>query len=210
MQQTIKSKSQIKTKPDEKILVVPHAELFPDSPWHGIKQVNFDQYLQIISQKKQFLWRSNMENDPQYKQIIPYLVFTHNNKYFLMQRKSTASETRLQNKYSLGIGGHIREEDMSSDSIFEWAKREFHEEVAYKGTLTIKPLGILNDDSNDVGRVHLGFVLLLQGNSELISVKSELKHGQLISLEECKHYQTEMENWSTLVFDLLLSFNNHF
>ena len=70
-----------------------------------------------------------METDPAYKQIIPYLVFTYENKYFLMQRQKKASETRLQSKYSLGIGGHIREEDMENCTLVDWAKREFEEEI---------------------------------------------------------------------------------
>src|SRR5690606_7557172 len=104
--------------------------------------------------------RSLMEQDQRYKQIIPYLVFTHENKYFVMQRTSTTTEQRLKNKYSLGIGGHIRQEDMNGNSIFEWAEREFHEEVSYHGNLEIIPLGVLNDDTNDVGKVHIGFVFL--------------------------------------------------
>ena len=83
------------------------------------------------------------------------------------------------------------------------AKREFHEEVAYNGNLEITPLGVLNDDSNDVGKVHVGFVFLLEGNSDDISVKSELKSGQLISLQECDDLYDNFENWSKLVVDML-------
>ena len=83
---------------------------------------------------------------------------THDNHYFLMQRKSDASESRLRNKLTVGIGGHIRQEDLSSfdeasadkqeHSLFAWALREFHEEVNYAGNLKVLPLGIINDDSN--------------------------------------------------------------
>lgn len=201
---------------DERILVVKRDTLFSSPAWHGIKQVDFSEYLNTIQQHKEFLWRSEMEEDPKYKQIIPYLVFTHNDKYFLMQRRSTASEKRLQNKLSLGIGGHIKQEDLeplvvspSKDSrgkhnaIFNWARREFNEEVAYNGKLEIEPLGILNDDSNPVGQVHLGFVLLLKGDTDKIAVKSELKSGQLVSLDECKEKHEFMESWSQLVVDFL-------
>jgi predicted NUDIX family phosphoesterase len=204
MQQPINQQpTPISVKPDERILVVKRSEIMPEGPWHGIKQVDFDQYLEIIHKNMRFLWRSEMENNPFYKQIIPYMVFIHNNRYFLMQRKATASETRLQNKYSLGIGGHIRMEDMSSASIIDWAKREFHEEVTYQGSITVKPLGIINDDTNPVGQVHIGFVLLLQGNSDAIAVRSELKSGQLIDLEGCKERFGAMESWSQMVFEVL-------
>ncbi len=188
---------------DELILVVKRDKLFPLGAWDGFKQVNFDDYLQIIQDNKEFLPRSLMEQDPAYKQIIPYLVFEHNNRYFLMQRHKKASEQRLQSKFSLGIGGHIRQEDMESSDLFDWAKREFHEEVHYTGNLTIEPLGILNDDSNDVGKVHIGFVFLLHGDTDQISVKSELQSGQLVTLKECTHYAERMETWSQLVVECL-------
>lgn len=189
---------------DEHILVVKREHLFRNiHAWHGLEEVDFEKYLQIITEKKEFLPRSLMETDFNYKQIIPYLVYTHNNKFFLMQRKSTASENRLANKLTLGIGGHIRQEDMTDSSLFSWALREFHEEVHYEGNIAVKPLGILNDDSNDVGKVHIGFVLLLQGDSANISVKSELKSGTLLSLSECVAQRENMESWSQFVIDFL-------
>ena len=188
---------------DEQILVVKRNHLFPHGAWQGFKQVDFNEYLQIIQTNKEFLPRSIMEHDPQYKQIIPYLIFEHNDRYFLMQRHKKASEKRLQSKLTLGIGGHIRQEDIQGDSIFDWAKREFHEEVLYNGDVTIKPLGILNDDSNEVGQVHIGFVLLLHGNSDQISIKSELASGRLMTLHECRTQKECMETWSQLVLDFL-------
>src|SRR5579872_6443842 len=132
---------------DEQILVVRRAYIFSElSPaWHGLQEVNFDHYMHIINHKKEFHPRSLMEVDPTYKQIIPYLIFEHNNHYFVMQRKADASEVRLRNKVTLGIGGHIRQEDMQENSLAAWAMREFHEEVHYTGNLTVKPLGIIND-----------------------------------------------------------------
>lgn len=195
----------ITTKQDELILVVKRKDLFAHhAPWSGLKEVHFDTYLQTIQEKKEFLPRSLMEVDTSYKQIIPYLIFEHNNTYFLMQRQGDATEKRLQNKYSLGIGGHIRQEDMTSDSIIEWAKREFHEEVSYDGDVQVTPLGVLNDDSNPVGQVHVGFVFLLTGAHGDISVKSELKSGKLLTLDECKTYFTSMESWSQIVFEFLI------
>ncbi|MBI2775538.1 hypothetical protein HYX58_06015 [Candidatus Dependentiae bacterium] len=202
--QTQITPSQLAQKQDELILVVPRAEIFKHQPaWNGLKAVNFDDYLAIIKQHKEFLPRSLMEQDSAYKQIIPYLVFEHEGRYFLMQRTAQATEKRLQNKYSLGIGGHIRQEDMETDSLFDWARREFHEEVNYLDEFFIKPLGILNDDSNAVGQVHIGFVFLLQGKTPNISVKSELKSGELLSLEELGTYFPNMESWSQLVVEFI-------
>lgn len=215
---------------EEQILVLKRTLLFPKGPWNGIKKVNLNHYLSLIEQHCEFHPRGLMENDPTYKQIIPYLVFSHKGTYFLMERHAKASEQRLKSKLSLGIGGHIRKEDMdlSADlsavalakeeacrvekpgqakvegkSIVDWARREFHEEVNYQGKLAIKPLGILNDDSNEVGKVHIGFVFLLEGDSPEISVKSELQSGHLKSLDELIASRDRMETWSQLVVDCL-------
>lgn len=189
---------------DEQILVVKRTHLFAQEAFQGFARVDFKSYLDTVHRHKEFKPRAEMEQDPEYKQIIPYLIFEHAGKYFLMQRHKKASEQRLQSKYSLGIGGHIRQEDIQSADIFGWAEREFHEEVNFKGKLTITPLGILNDDSNAVGQVHIGFVLLLQGDSAHISVKSELQSGELLTKEECMSYYERMEPWTQMIMPILL------
>ena len=189
---------------DEQILVVKRTALFPDGKaWHGLKRTGLHEFMTTITQEKEFHPRSIMETDPRYKQVIPYLVFTHGGKYFLMQRTAQASEQRLKNKYSLGIGGHMRREDFVTSDIMDWAQREFREEINYNGTHIVKPLGILNDDSNPVGEVHIGCVLLLEGDSSEISVKSELRSGGLVTLDECLPYYEMMEGWSKIVLDTL-------
>lgn len=188
----------------ESILVVKRTDFFNNDPaWHGIKTENVEPYLEIIKTKKYFLPRATMEIDPTYKQVIPYLIFHHANTYFLMQRQAKASEARLQNKFTLGIGGHVRQEDMSNDSLFAWAQREFNEEVNYKGNFDIQTIGILNDDSNEVGKVHVGLVLLLNGDVPEITVRSELKNGKLVSLDECMMHYDQLESWSQMVVEHL-------
>ena len=189
---------------DELILVVKRSTLLATQDFQGFLPCNnFTTYEQLITQNQEFIARSEAEQDPRYKQIIPYLVFTHNGRYFLMQRKSTASEQRLKNKLSLGIGGHIRQEDITNTSLVAWASREFTEEINYNGSYTTQALGIINDDSNDVGKVHIGFVFLLTGNSDAISIRSELKSGTLIPLEECINQLEAFETWSQLVITAL-------
>lgn len=190
---------------DEHILVVQRDLFFgQESAWHGLRAVDFAPFLECIAKEQQFLPRSVMETDPNFKQIIPYLVFAFGDKLFVMQRGSQSTESRLHNKYTLGIGGHIRQEDMQdSQNIIDWAQREFHEEVNFTGNLTVEPVGIINDDSNPVGQVHVGFVFLLRGDNANISIKSELKHGELMTFEECKQVYSNLEGWSQMVFDHL-------
>lgn len=189
---------------NENILVIKRAKLFPDTAFQGLQPIS-DDFFDLVESQKEFFPRPQMEEDPLYKQIIPYLIFQYQDRYFLMQRKSTSSEQRLKNKYSLGIGGHMRQEDMQqAKTIFDWAYREFQEEIDYQGHFTIKTLGMLNDDSNPVGQVHIGLVLLLQGNSDAIKVRSELKSGQLLTIQELQTHYDDLESWSQIIFDAVL------
>jgi predicted NUDIX family phosphoesterase len=190
---------------DEHVLVVKRAWLFEKTgEWNGLNSKVTNEVIDIIQHYKEFLPRSMMEQDPSYKQVIPYMVFHWRRNYFLMQRRSNSSEKRLSNKFTLGIGGHVRRQDMHNESIFNWAQREFEEEVFYRGLLTIQPLGILNDDSNEVGKVHIGLVLLLHGEHGDIRIKSELASGSLVPLKVCKEYADRMESWSNIILHYLV------
>jgi len=202
MKQMVSAKTSLPMhKFNESILVVKTKRLFPDGIWTGMKQVDFDHYLTLIQRYGEFMPRGLAEDDVRYKQIIPYLVFRHDNLYFLMQRKGSASEQRLASKYSLGIGGHLREEDLKGSSIIGWAQREFDEEIDYQGSVTITPLGLLNWEETPVDQVHIGFVFLLEGNSPHIRIKSELQSGELVPLSVCQ--ERTLENWSRLVVEHL-------
>ncbi|MBN1549161.1 hypothetical protein JW872_00710 [Candidatus Babeliales bacterium] len=188
---------------DEMILVVKRDDLFPQGAWSGLQHVPFDEILATIKEKQLFMPRSHMETDPTYKQIIPYLLFEYDGRYFLMQRSPATKAQDLRYKYSLGIGGHIRQDDMKTSSILAWADREFKEEIEYNGTYKAEPIGILNDDSNPIGQVHVGLVFILKGDSPHIKVKDEHISGTLLPLEELKDFYPRMESWSRIVFDFM-------
>jgi predicted NUDIX family phosphoesterase len=188
----------------EHILVVPREVLIGPNGLHGlIKRASFDHEVDLIHNHGEFLPRPAMEQDPNFKQIIPYLCFVHAGSLFVMQRKATASETRLQNKFSIGIGGHIRSTDIVGGDIAQWATREFEEEVDYKGTYTIQALGLINDDTNAVGQVHIGFAYVIRGDSAEISIKDEHATGILMTKAECLALYDSFETWSKLAFDAL-------
>jgi predicted NUDIX family phosphoesterase len=192
-----------KIQNDELILAVKRDTLMPGENWFGLATTHTQTYVETINTHKEFLWRSALEEDPNYKQIIPYMIFQYENTLFLMQRREQASEQRLKNKFSLGIGGHVRQEDMAENNLFAWAQREFHEEVDYSGDFTIELLGMLNDDTTDVGKVHFGFVLLLKGDSPNIAIKTEHRQGHLATFEEINGMYDKLETWSQFVFDAL-------
>ena len=188
----------------EQILVIKRSTLFPnENAWHGVNNNNVASIISTITENQEYIERSFAETNQSYKQIIPYMIFTFGDKYFVMQRKATASAQRLAGKLSLGIGGHMRQEDMTGKTIFDWAQREFEEEVSYFGALDMTILGTLNDDTNDVGKVHLGLVLLAQGKNDQIAIKDEHKSGTLLTKQECLEKFDQFEGWSQLILQIL-------
>ena len=159
-----------------------------------------------VAQCQLFLPRGQMELDPTYKQIIPYMVFVYERKVFVMQRSAGAGEQRLAGAYTIGIGGHVRHSDVAATTIKAWGQREFLEEVAYDGRIKeLVLIGLVNDDSNEVGRVHVGVVFLLHGDRDAIAVRSELQSGQLMTRDEACAVSDRMESWSKMVFDALVA-----
>lgn len=184
-------------------MVVSRNDLFSIGGWHGLRTENLEKYIRIIYKNYKFISRSNAEEDPSWQQIIPYLVFENNSKIFVMQRKGTHTDQRLANKISLGIGGHINKSDIGSKSIMQWAKREFEEEVDFDGKYITEFLGLINDDSNDVGLVHLGVVIKISGDSSSIQIRDEHKSGKLVALQSLSKDYKNMETWSQIVYDFL-------
>jgi len=191
----------------EQVLVVKRDTLFKNQEaWHGISVENLDTTLAIISEHQESMVRELAETDETYKQIISYMIFTFDSKLFVMQRKNKANEQQLSKKFSIGIGGHMNQEDIQGETLFDWIRREFDEEVSYDGNLAMHTLGILNDDSNDVGKRHIAIVVLLKGDNGNISIKGdEHKSGKLLSMEECFEQFEKFENWSKLVLQELIS-----
>lgn len=191
-------------KANETILVIRRDILFKEVPaWYGLKQVDMIYYSNLIVSHKETMLRGLAENDIHYKQIIPYIVFKYEDMYFLMQRGTKATEARLANKYSLGIGGHLRPGDIVTSDLTQWGQREFQEEVVYDGKISYEVLGIINDDSYDAGKVHIGIVLCAYGDSENIAIRSELTMGTLVNLETCIAHFSKLETWSQHIITFL-------
>lgn len=190
-------------KEDEKILVLPQT-VAVSKPWTGIKKDGILGFETLVKNYGQFMPRSLAENDPSWKQVIPYMVFRYQDKYFLMQRTSAGGEARLHNKYSLGIGGHINENDIDRNSVLEWGEREFEEEVEYIGEYSAQPLGLIYDPKDLVGRVHLGYLILLEGSSPDIFIReTEKLTGKFASLDEVLTHFDHLESWSQFVVSFL-------
>ena len=189
----------------EQVLCVKREDMFPDGAWHGFVSEDLDRHQALIRERHFFMSRSAVENDPGYQQIIPYVVFRHDGRYFLTHRLRASSEKRLRKQYSLGIGGHINPGDLEAgDPILDGLRREWGEEVVYDGRFETQLIGLLNDDSSPVSKVHLGVVFLVDGDTPNISIReTEKLAGELLTLEEMRIYYLGMESWSQMVYDRL-------
>src|ERR671930_1451454 len=139
----------------EHVLCVLRSDVFPDGAWHGFVGDGLERYQEVIRTRSFFMPRAEVEEDPTYQQIIPYVVFRHGDRYLLTKRLRASTEKRLRQLYSLGVGGHINPEDLSGgDPISDGMRREWQEEVVYEGSLSAALLGLLNDESSPVSKVH--------------------------------------------------------
>lgn len=189
----------------EEVMVIAAAEVFKNGAWQGLKTGGADTLLKIIQEKHCFLPRHQVEYDPSWQQIIPYIIFRHNHKYLLTNRLENSAEQRLHHQYSLGLGGHINREDTNeTDPVEAGLWREWKEEVSYEGTLSHSLIGFINDDSREVSQVHLGLFYLFEGSSPQITVLEDHEMvGQLLSLSEIEPFYNKMESWSQIVYDYL-------
>ena len=193
-------------KDDEQILVIKSDIIFKDGKWQGLKKDNLDYYIDLIKNNCEFKRRGDMENDPLYQQVIPYVVFNFKDQYFIYKYLPKAGEPRLIDTYQLGVGGHINNEDMAEekDVLETGMMREWNEEVEFKGNiLEEKLIGLLKDDSQPVERVHLGLVYNFVGDSPEISIKETDKmEGRLVNLKDIGEYIKGNKGiWVQLVYN---------
>jgi len=189
----------------EQVLCVRREDIFPDGAWHGFITDELERPQRVIREKHFFKPRADVENDPAYQQIIPYVVFRHVDRYFLTHRLRASSERRLRKQYSLGVGGHINPSDLrAGDPLIDGLKREWEEEVVYNGQFEARLIGFLNEESSPVSKVHLGAVFLVDGDSPDISIRETDKlAGELLTLDEMRIHFLEMESWSQIVYERL-------
>jgi predicted NUDIX family phosphoesterase len=202
------------SKDDEQILVVKSDIIFKSAPfgggkWQGLKTDNLDYYVDLIKNNCEFKRRGDMENNDSFQQIIPYILFSFNNKFFAYKYLANAGEQRLvNNDYQLGVGGHINKEDINGgrDILEQGMMREWEEEVQFRGKLLSKKLvGIINDEARPVEKVHLGLVYHLVGDNMDIKVKETDKmNGKLFDLKEISGNMSHSP-WMQIVYNEYLS-----
>jgi predicted NUDIX family phosphoesterase len=197
-------------QPDENVLVVRRSLFDELGSFHGL---NFEpeKYLRAILSRGNnfFLPRGEAENDPSHKQIIPYALIVHGDTVLHYVRGKKAGEQRLVAKGSIGIGGHMNDTD---ESLFAWdeqayragVEREVNEEIKIDSPFEDRIVALLNDDTTEVGRVHLGIVHVfrlaepkVQKREAMITNLSFLDRTQLVAIRD------NLETWSQLCVDSL-------
>lgn len=193
---------------EESVLVIPRA-LFDDlGAFEGLCYEP-EAYLRAIVDPKHahFLPRSAAENDPSFKQVIPYAILTHGGRILHYVRGRKTGEQRLAAKGSIGIGGHVNRSDLDAPEIsattyHNGVRREVAEEIIFRGPAQESVRALLNDDSTEVGRVHLGVVHIFELPDDRVAPgESEITELGFLTQAELRGRYDALENWSRICFD---------
>ena len=195
---------------DESVLVIKR-ELFDEiGTFQGIS-TEIDKYLPVFLNPSNnfFIHRELAEDDPTHKQIIPYAIFKHDDKFLRYLRGKKSGEQRLASKSSIGIGGHINQDDFNSSSLekdtyLTGIEREINEELIINCDYNNLPIALINDDSNDVGQVHLGVVHLFDLESDQVEAgEANIENLEFLSSDDLLREKDNLESWSQICVDHL-------
>lgn len=168
-------------------------------------------YLSVLlsPQNNLFLLRAQAEQDIRYKQLIPYVVLRYRDSMFSYVRGKRSSESRLVAMRSIGVGGHIEPADQSlfssdRDMYLEAARREVSEEVRLDSPYHESIVALINDDSTDVGKVHLGIMHIWDlAEPEVTKREGLITQSGFVPIESLKANLEELETWSRIALQAL-------
>jgi predicted NUDIX family phosphoesterase len=185
----------------EQVLVVPRRTIMDDPGWHGIRTEGLAGFEGLVARAGRFLERPIAETDRSQKQVIPYLVLRDGERYFLMRRTRAGGDARLHDRYSIGVGGHLNPGD---DGLRGGLRREWEEELVADFVPDFRLVGLLNDDTTDVGSVHVGAVYVADAGGRAVTIRETHKlAGSFVMRNEAVEVADLMETWSRLVLDYL-------
>ena len=158
-----------------------------------------------------FMPRDEVEKDPRYLQLIPYVILQYRDKYCSYVRGSKSGEKRLVGNRAIGLGGHIKESDIYEGAlpfctVLKAEEREVREEVNIEGRIQGHiTLGLIRDSSNEVGTVHMGIVFLweLTTGNVISNEENEIIETKFNTFDELLEVAGTMERWSVLCLPLL-------
>lgn len=197
----------------ERVLVVP-AELFHQLGYFQGFTAHIDRYLEelLSPEHTSYRPRSEMEHDPGYKQLIPYVIFRYEDpsgrvSLFRYTRGAGVGEQRLHSKRSIGIGGHISSDDGDEINPYdEGRRRELAEEVFIDTEYEERCAGLINDDETEVGKVHLGIVHIFDVKSPDVRPReSEIEDARFVPVDELLSDLDGFESWSQICLKALFA-----
>ncbi len=197
---------------EEQILVIPESVILAIGAFEGFQR-DVDRYLMPIlaSDQLSFQPRGPMETDPSFKQLIPYVLLEWTDDagaihLFTYTRGGGSGESRLHAKRSVGIGGHISEEDSAdgADPYTTGMQRELAEEINLGSQYTDTREGLIYDPSNEVGKVHLGVVhRFVLESPQVTSNEADIAEGSFVKVDDLKAENDRLETWSQLAIEAL-------
>lgn len=195
--------------PVEQVLVIPTAVFHEIGHFQGFCG-DVDRYLEVILDPihASYRPRPEMEQDPSFKQLIPYCIFQCDGQVFSYRRGTAQGEARLHAKRSVGVGGHVSTLDLDGEGTpyIEGMKREIEEEVFLQANWTERCVGLINDDESEVGKVHLGIVHVFDLDSTKVTPreKSMIDSG-FASPAQLVSELDEFETWSQICLKSLFA-----
>jgi predicted NUDIX family phosphoesterase len=195
----------------EFVYVVKRYDLFERSFPHGLDLLDLEERVSLEQRIREhgfFVERRHAELDSSFKQVIPYCLVVRGGQVFVMRRLSGGGEARLHGKRSVGVGGHINPVDglgAGDDIVAEGLRREVSEELHIDGPWDVHTVGLLNDDSTDVGSVHVGLVGIVTTDADVRVRETETLEGEFVSVDQLRRLLVDeretFETWSALVLD---------
>jgi predicted NUDIX family phosphoesterase len=187
--------------PGELVLGLPRTAVPGGLDFRGVRGVPLDAYVAAVDRHGSFRPREAAEVDPSWKQVIPYLALRDGKRLFLMRRTRAGGDARLHGRYSIGVGGHVNPEDAD---VFGGLRREWAEEIDAAFTPDFEPVGVLNDDDDAVGAVHLGLVFAADAMGRAVDIRERDKlSGEFATFDEVAAASDRLETWSALLFEHL-------
>jgi predicted NUDIX family phosphoesterase len=192
----------------EHVLVVPTLLFHEIGHFQGFNP-DVDRYLDTLldPMHTRYLSRPEAEEDPSYKQLIPYCVFRHGDSLFHYTRGSQQGEGRLHAKRSIGVGGHIStlDRDISDEPYLAGMERELQEEVSIETGFSTQLIGMINDDETEVGKVHLGVVHVFELDEPKVQPMEEsMIDTGFTPIADLARDLDRFETWSQICLKFLL------
>jgi predicted NUDIX family phosphoesterase len=195
---------------EEMVLVVRRSLLESLGMFQGL-QFDVDRYLERILSREQnfFVPRSSAESDPSLKQIIPYAILVSGGRVLRYKRGKKSGEQRLVAKRSIGIGGHMNDRDeglfaLDREAYLAGVQREIDEELVVAAPLANRIAALINDDSNEVGQVHLGVIHVVELATPTAAKRESMILGiEFLRPEQLRAERDTLESWSQIAVDNL-------